>query len=81
MLPFDNEPDNPSGIRLGVQELTRIGMKESEMIEIASLMRRLLIEEEPVIKVKSDVKALKNDFQNVHYSFDGGLAYRNPALR
>jgi len=56
-------------------------MKESEMIEIASLIRRLLIEEEPVIKVKSDVKALKNDFQNVHYSFDGGLAYRNPALR
>ena len=81
MLPFDNEPDNPSGIRLGVQELTRIGMKESEMIEIASLMRRLLIEEEPAIKVRNDVKALKNDFQNVHYSFDGGLAYPNPALR
>ena len=81
MLPFDNEPDKPSGIRLGVQELTRTGMKESEMIEIASLIRRLLIEEEPVIKVKNDVKALKNNFLNVHYSFDGGPAYRNPALR
>jgi len=81
MLPFDKEPDSPSGIRLGVQELTRTGMKEPEMIEIASLMRRLLIEEEPATKVRNDVMALKEEFQNVHYSFDGGLAYRNPASR
>ncbi len=78
MLPFDTEPDSPSGIRLGVQELTRTGMGESEMIEIASLMRRLLIEGESVASIKEDVKSLKSEFQNVHYSFDDGAAYQNP---
>ncbi len=81
MLPWDNSPDKPSGLRLGVQELTRIGMKESEMIEIASIMKRLLMDEEPVNTVKQDAIALKKDFQDVKYSFDGGAAYRNPVKK
>ena len=37
-LPGDPDPRYPSGLRIGVQEMTRMGMKESEMGEIAQLM-------------------------------------------
>ena len=70
MLPSDRTPENPSGIRIGVQELTRIGMKEREMAEIAAMMRRVIIDEENIDKVKKDVSALREGFQHVHFSFD-----------
>ncbi len=38
MLPGDQDPRNPSGLRMGVQEMTRYGMKEAEMGEMASLV-------------------------------------------
>ena len=38
MLPGDTDPRQPSGLRLGVQEVTRFGMKEAEMGEMAALM-------------------------------------------
>jgi glycine hydroxymethyltransferase len=38
MLPGDQDPRNPSGLRVGVQEMTRFGMKEAEMGELAQLM-------------------------------------------
>jgi len=34
-IPGDTDPLNPSGLRLGTPELTRIGMKEKEMDEVA----------------------------------------------
>src|SRR5207253_425637 len=33
LLPWDTSPVRPSGIRLGTQELTRLGMKEAQMRE------------------------------------------------
>ena len=75
MLPWDESAVRPSGLRLGVQELTRIGMKESEMKEVASLVTRVCKGENP-IKVKSDVKALKKNFTKIRYCFnDGEPAY------
>jgi len=49
LLPWDNhnDPENPSGIRLGTQELTRLGMKESEMKIVAGLVARVLDGEPP----------------------------------
>ncbi len=72
LLPYD-PPDaikNPSGLRLGVQEMTRWGMRESEMEEIARLMRRVVIDGEEPEKVKRDVVELRRQFQRVHYAFD-----------
>ncbi len=78
MLPFDKNPETPSGIRLGVQELTRIGMKESEMREIASFIKRVVIEEEDENRVKEEVIELRKVFQHVQYCFDGEDAYKFP---
>ena len=81
LLPSDEDPEEPTGIRLGVQELTRIGMKESEMREIASLMGRVIIANADENKVKEDVIELRKGFQHVQYCFDGKDAYKFPELK
>ncbi len=45
MIPGDSDPLNPSGLRLGTPELTRIGMKEKEMDDVASLLCSSIAEE------------------------------------
>ena len=35
---------HPGGIRLGVSEVTRLGMKEQEMIDIAEFMKRAVLD-------------------------------------
>jgi glycine hydroxymethyltransferase len=68
MLPQDTSAVRPSGLRLGSQEMTRLGMKESEMKEVASFIARICKGEDPA-KVKEDVKAFKKDFVSVKYCF------------
>ncbi len=77
LFPWDNVngTDNPSGIRLGTQELTRLGMKEPEMEEVARLIKRIAIDREESEKVKKDVVHLKTQYQTVQYCFDGDGAY------
>lgn len=77
LIPGDKSPITPSGIRLGVQEITRLGMKEDEMIEIAEFFKRLIIDKEEPAKVKEDVIEFKKDYQTIHYCFGKkeGTAY------
>ncbi|MCH1442857.1 MAG: serine hydroxymethyltransferase [Candidatus Poseidoniaceae archaeon] len=70
MLPGDTKAMTPSGLRLGVQELTRVGMGPSEMVEVASFYARTLLKDEDPISIKTDVHHLKSEFQNVQYCFD-----------
>ncbi|HEX2066239.1 MAG TPA: serine hydroxymethyltransferase, partial [Candidatus Thermoplasmatota archaeon] len=67
MLPGDTKPLTPSGLRLGVQELTRVGMGKGEMQEVARLYARVLLEGEEPAKVRGDVAAFKAGFQEVKY--------------
>ena len=80
MLPGDTKALTPSGLRLGVQELTRVGMGLNEMEEVAKLYARVLIHNEHPDSVKQDVHALKNDFLTVKYCFDAddNSAYPTP---
>ena len=75
MLPGDTKALTPSGLRLGVQELTRVGMGVDEMGVVASLYARVLLKGEDPSSVKKDVHVLKGEHQTVHYCFDGGPAY------
>ena len=75
MLPGDTKALTPSGLRLGVQELTRVGMGVDEMGVVASLYARVLLKGEDPSSVKKDVHVLKGEHQTVHYCFDGGKAY------
>ncbi|MHA1146187.1 MAG: serine hydroxymethyltransferase [Candidatus Helarchaeota archaeon] len=60
---------NPSGIRIGTSEVTRLGMKEPEMKYIAELIKNAIIDEKNEEKVKAEVKSFRKKFQKVHYCF------------
>lgn len=64
---------HPGGIRLGTSEVTRLGMKEGDMKEVASLIQRVVIKKEEPSKVSHDVAEFRRTFQRVHYSFDNSI--------
>ena len=57
-------------IRFGSCEATRRGMKEAEMVKIAELVKRAVIDRENPETVKRDVVKMAIEFQKVHYCFD-----------
>ncbi|MFW5914154.1 MAG: serine hydroxymethyltransferase [Thermoplasmatota archaeon] len=69
MLPGDESAVRPSGIRLGTQELTRVGMREGEMKEVASLIHRVVSKKEDPRSVREDVRELKREFTQVRYCY------------
>jgi glycine hydroxymethyltransferase len=80
MIPGDTKAMSPSGLRLGVQELTRIGMKEAQMREIADLYAKLLLKGADPGRVKDEVRRLRAQFKTLHYCFNehkrGGYEFR-----
>jgi len=58
MLPGDTKAMSPSGLRLGVQELTRVGFTADEMSDVASFYARALLRGEDPRSVKADVHEL-----------------------
>jgi glycine hydroxymethyltransferase len=72
----------PGGIRVGVSELTRLGMKESEMIEVADFMKRVILNGENPKKVAEDVAEFRKGYQCCHYCFEEAAeAYKYIRLR
>ena len=73
---------NPGGIRLGSSEVTRLGMKESDMQQIASLIKNVVIDNKDAKEVASHVLELRKNFQKTQYCFDNKLgAYEYVKLR
>jgi len=70
MLPGDTKAMTPSGLRLGVQELTRVGMGKDEMKDVARFYARVLLENEDPSKVKLDVREFKSDYHVIRYCFN-----------
>lgn len=55
-------------IRIGTSEITRRGMKESDMDEIAELLKRLLMDHEPAEAVQKAVAEMVSHFSGCLYS-------------
>ena len=73
---------HPGGIRLGTSEITRLGMKESEMKEIASLIKEVVVNKKDAGEIINRVKEFKQDFKKTQYCFDNKLgAYEYVKLR
>ncbi len=73
---------HPGGIRLGVSEITRLGMKKDEMRQVAEMIRQVVIDGKDPVKIKAKAARLRRDFQGVRYCFDGKLgAYEYVRLR
>ena len=76
LLPYDppEAVKDPSGIRLGVQEVTRLGMKEDDMETVARLIYDVISRKRGPRDVREDVKALRRRFNRVHYALPEDLA-------
>ena len=58
---------------MGTPELTRIGMKEKEMDDVAVFYARALLKKENPKKIRDDVKEFRKDFQELRYCFKEGF--------
>ncbi|HUI38533.1 MAG TPA: serine hydroxymethyltransferase, partial [Thermoplasmata archaeon] len=77
LLPGDTSPKNPGGVRLGSPEVTRVGMREKEMVRIAELFDDLLHRGTSPEAVRADAERLKAGFTTLQYCFGAGeAAYR-----
>jgi len=73
---------SPGGIRLGTSEITRLGMKESEMQQIASLIKQVIIDKKDPKEITSKVIDFRKNYQKTEYCFDNKLgAYEYVKLR
>ncbi len=64
MLPGDQDPRNPSGLRIGAQEMTRFGMREAEMGQLAELMASAIRGK----SVKAEVNRFRGKYVEMQYT-------------
>jgi len=71
LLPFDNQQhkENPSGIRIGFQDVTRRGFVESDIKYLCSLMLSIIKEEREPHLVRPKILALRQEFSSIKYGF------------
>ena len=73
---------NPGGLRIGTSEITRLDMKRNDMVDVAEFIKRIVVDKEDPKKVKQEVAAFRQNFQNVHYCFESAKkAYEYIKLR
>ena len=71
-LPLQPVEGDLNGIRIGTQEVTRWGMKETDMKAVAALMARVWLDGEDPAKVRADVIEFRRKFQTMGFVRDGG---------
>lgn len=77
LLPGDTSPKHPQGVRLGTPEVTRVGMREREMVRIAELFDGLLHKGRDPAAIAEEAAQLKSGFTTLQYCFGAGeSAYR-----
>jgi len=70
--------EKADGLRIGVAESTRVGMRESEMKEIARLIGDVLIRRKDPERTGRKVRRFTKEFRGIRFSFeDGADAYTN----
>lgn len=71
LLPYDDQSnrENPSGLRIGFQDVTRRGFKESDIKHLCDLMLDVIKGKRTPAQVKSDVIVLRKEFDQIEYGF------------
>lgn len=69
ILVSDDFSGSAPVIRIGTPEVTRRGMKENDMEQIALFFKRLLIDKEKIEVVIKDVEEFSRRFSGIEYSF------------
>jgi glycine hydroxymethyltransferase len=66
-LPLPPVTGDLNGIRIGTQEVTRFGMKEQEMEEIARLIARVLLKAGAPEAIRAEVIQFRQAYQRLHF--------------
>lgn len=71
LLPYDDQSskDDPSGLRIGFQDVTRRGFREGGIKHLCDLMLDVIKDKRKPAQVKQDVLSLKKEFDQVKYGF------------
>lgn len=71
LLPYDDQSskDDPSGLRIGFQDVTRRGFGEGDVKHLCDLMLDVIKSKRKPAEVKMDVLALKKEFSGIKYGF------------
>jgi glycine hydroxymethyltransferase len=71
LLPYDDQKNkaNPSGIRIGFQDVTRRGFKEGDIKHLCDLMLSVIKGKKTPVEVRKDVTELRRKFEGVKYGF------------
>jgi glycine hydroxymethyltransferase len=71
LLPYDNQHNrgDPSGLRIGFQDVTRRGFKEDDIECLCSLMLEVMKGERKPAEVRKDVIKLRQSFKEIKYCF------------
>jgi len=72
LLPYDdqNNRENPSGIRLGFQDVTRRGFRESDIKHLCDLMLSVIKGKRKPAEVREEVITLRGQFNTIKYGFN-----------
>jgi len=71
LLPYDdqNNRENPSGIRIGFQDVTRRGFRRGDIEYLCDLMVDVIKGRRKPGEVREDVIALRREFDKIEYGF------------
>ena len=71
LLPYDNQHNrnDPSGLRIGFQDVTRRGFKEGDIECLCSLMLDVVKGTRKPVEVRKDVIKLRQSFKEIKYGF------------
>lgn len=71
ILPFNSKKnkDNPSGVRIGFQDVTRRGYKEDDIKYLCNLILKVVKGTARASRVKEEAIRLANRFEKIRYGF------------
>jgi len=71
LLPYDNQHNHgdPSGLRIGFQDVTRRGFKENDIERLCSLILDVVKGKRTPAEVRKDVIKLRQSFKDIKYGF------------
>lgn len=75
LIPSDQPSnwDRPGGLRMGTIEVTRLGMREGEMDQIADFIARILADHVAPEVLLDDVTAFRAPYQTLYYCVEEGI--------
>jgi glycine hydroxymethyltransferase len=71
LLPYDDQSSkgDPSGLRVGFQDVTRRGLREGDIKHLCDLMLDIIKEKRKPIEVQKDVIAFRKEFNQIKFGF------------